>query len=126
MDKSQHLPLTFSVKNIFSDVKEGTKKATEMEVSADDAKLLDLTRHEGWTNYQEELERRIMSLKNFIDPEGNVLIDADGDPSLIGVKYLMVAFAVYQLRAVINIPQALVEYQRIHGQSEDEQSGEGI
>lgn len=108
-----HLPLNFNVKKVFDDLKAETKEVDEMSVSQEDAKILDMTRHEGWKAYEEEVERRITALKNFVDPEGQALIDADGDPSLVGVKYLMVAFAIYHMRQAINIPQSLIQYERL-------------
>lgn len=125
MSDSFHLPLSFNVKKIYADVKDATKEATEIDVSAEDARMLDMTTHEGWKDYEKEVERRISALKSFVDPEGNALIDADGDPSLIGVKYLMVAFAIYHLRAVISIPQALQEYQRLNDIQRQSKRGKG-
>lgn len=126
MSDSVHLPLTFSVGKVYADVKDATREVTDMSVSQEDSNLLDLTTHPGWKDYEEEVERRITALKSFVDPEGNALIDADGDPSLIGVKYLMVAFAIYHLRAVISIPKALLEYQRLHDvQKQSKRSGKG-
>jgi hypothetical protein len=116
-----HLPMSFSVGKVFADLKKETESVMPSDVSASDALVLDMTRHEGWKDFNKMVETRIAELKAFVDPEGQRMIDPDGDPALVGVKYLVVSFAIYQLRQMLNYPQALIEYERLQGQ----QQGEG-
>lgn len=120
-----HLPMSFSVGKVFADLKKETESVMPQEVSASDALLLDMTRHEGWKDFNKMVETRISELKAFIDPEGTRMIDPDGDPALVGVKYLVVSFAIYQLRQMLNYPQALIEYERLQGQQQGEGAGTG-
>lgn len=120
---SMHLPMSFSIGKVFADLKKETESVMPQEVSASDALLLDMTRHEGWKDFNKMVETRIAELKAFVDPEGQRMIDPDGDPALVGVKYLVVSFAIYQLRQMLNYPQALIEYERLQGQQEGEGAG---
>jgi len=82
-----------------------------------DNTLVNLKSYDGWQTFNKIIEGRIERLKSLIDPDsGTLLADTNGDPSRIGITYLVVSFAVYQLRLALNLPNAVVEAQRLDEQ----------
>ena len=88
--------------------KEIVKKTDKIDASREDRKILALANSEGWKAFKEVIEARIALLKSMVDPEsGQSVISSSEDPAIVGQKYLIIAFAIYQLRRALELPEAV-------------------
>lgn len=105
MDNQAVPPSGLNYKKFIEDV---NKKVEEVEVDNTDRGLLELFATNGWKVFKEVVDARIELLKAMIDPErGESVIDNDDSPAVIGQKYLIISFAIYQLRRALEIPEAV-------------------
>lgn len=108
---NQAVPVRFKpkIEKIFDEVKDAAESAFDV-IDAKDRDLADLTTHKGWKVFEEQVEAWIERLKSMLDPTtGNSIISLDDDPYEIGLKFLIVNFAISQLKALLSIPKATLQ-----------------
>ena len=111
MRDRQAVPVQFNPKvdKIFEQVKDATEEAFNV-IDARDRDLADLTTHKGWKVFEEQVEAWIERLKAMLDPTtGKSIINLDDDPYEIGLKFLIVSFAISQIQALLKIPRATLQ-----------------
>ena len=111
MRDRQAVPVQFNPKvdKIFEQVKDATEEVFNV-IDARDRDLADLTTHKGWKVFEEQVEAWIERLKAMLDPTtGKSIINLDDDPYEIGLKFLIVSFAISQIQALLKIPRATLQ-----------------
>lgn len=110
------IPLHLNLKDFFEKVKKESEEGLKEE-EYKDRELAELVASEGWKKFEEKVEERIAILKSMIDPDTWMrMIDTEGDPFLVGLKYLMVSFAIYQIKRILEIPEAISKVQILNEQ----------
>jgi len=105
--------VNFNAKAILEKINEKVEKH-EKEYEWKDKKILELAQSEGWKAFSEAIAAKIDFLKAMIDPEsGESIIGLNDSPFIIGLKYLVISFTIYQLRQAINLPKTVLEAQRL-------------
>lgn len=120
MDKQeQAVPVNFNAKAILDKINEKVEKH-DKEFEYKDKEILDLVQSKGWEAFKEAISSKINYLKAMIDPEsGESIIDLKDSPFTIGFKFLVISFTIYQLRQALNLPEAVLEAERL-GEADEE------
>lgn len=101
-------PVAFNPQTIISQVKKKIEDKTESEHEARDTRIADITRSSQWEPYKEAMKERVLMLKSFINPSsGDYIISAKDSVTEVGYKFLLVDFAVSQIEALLDLPEAL-------------------
>jgi len=108
------VPPTYTIKDFIEKVGDATKEEIFKKAEADDEKVIDLLSHPSWEKFKELAEERIAFLKEMVDPDSKeAMISLSDTPEIIGTKYLIISFAVSQIRQLINLPETINEARRI-------------
>lgn len=122
---NQAVPTSFNprIDKIFDEVKDATENAFDA-IDAKDRDLADLTTHKGWKVFEEQAEVWVERLRAMLDPTtGNSIISLNDDPYEIGLKFLIVNFAISQIKALLSIPKATLQGLDETEKSSGKQSG---
>jgi hypothetical protein len=101
---------TWTVADFINKVKDASYEEVVEKAKQEDEEVLNLLGNKSFEKFKELVEERIEFLKNLVDPESKAsLIDISDTPDRIGIKYLIISFAIYQLRQMINLPEIINE-----------------
>ena len=101
---------TWTVADFINRVKDASYKEIVSKAKKEDAEVLNLLGNKSFEKFKELVEKRIEFLKNLVDPESKAsLVDINDTPERIGMKYLIISFAIYQLRQMISLPEIINE-----------------
>jgi len=101
---------TWTVADFINKVKDASYEEVVKKAEKEDEEVLNLLGNKSFEKFKELVEKRIEFLKNLVDPESKTsLVDINDTPDRIGMKYLIISFAIYQLRQMINLPETINE-----------------
>jgi len=110
---------TWTVADFINKVKDASFKEVAEKAKKEDEEILNLLGNKSFEKFKELVEERIEFLKNLVDPESKAsLIDINDTPERIGMKYLIISFAIYQLRQMISLPEIINEAKKAGKQVE--------
>jgi len=107
---------TWTVADFINKVKDASYEEVVEKAEKEDEEVLNLLGNKSFEKFKELVEKRIEFLKNLVDPESKAsLVDINDTPDRIGMKYLIISFAIYQLRQMINLPETINEAKKAGG-----------
>jgi len=107
---------TWTVADFINKVKDASYEEVVEKAEKEDEEVLNLLGNKSFEKFKELVEKRIEFLKNLVDPESKTsLVDINDTPDRIGMKYLIISFAIYQLRQMINLPETINEAKKAGG-----------
>jgi uncharacterized protein YdbL (DUF1318 family) len=107
---------TWTVADFINKVKDASYEEVVKKAEKEDEEVLNLLGNKSFEKFKELVEKRIEFLKNLVDPESKTsLVDINDTPDRIGMKYLIISFAIYQLRQMINLPETINEAKKAGG-----------
>jgi len=107
---------TWTVADFINKVKDASYEEVVEKAEKEDEEVLNLLGNKSFEKFKELVEKRIEFLKNLVDPESKAsLVDINDTPDRIGMKYLIISFAIYQLRQMINLPEIINEAKKAGG-----------
>ena len=107
---------TWTVADFINKVKDASYEEVVKKAEKEDEEVLNLLGNKSFEKFKELVEKRIEFLKNLVDPESKTsLVDINDEPERIGTKYLIISFAIYQLRQMINLPEIINEAKKAGG-----------
>jgi uncharacterized protein YdbL (DUF1318 family) len=107
---------TWTVADFINKVKDASYEEVVKKAEKEDEEVLNLLGNKSFEKFKELVEKRIEFLKNLVDPESKAsLVDINDTPDRIGMKYLIISFAIYQLRQMINLPETINEAKKAGG-----------
>jgi len=111
---------TWTVADFINKVKDASYEEVVEKAEKEDEEVLNLLGNKSFEKFKELVEKRIEFLKNLVDPESKAsLVDINDTPDRIGMKYLIISFAIYQLRQMINLPETINEAKKAGGKIEN-------
>jgi len=104
---------SLTVSQFIEKVKDAGYKEIVEKAEKEDKQIVELLSSQAFEKFKALVEERIEFLKNMVDPDSKQsLIDVSDTPERIGTKYLIVSFAIDQLRKMISLPETIQNARR--------------